>query len=112
MPLGRAGRERGSRVGNNRCRDICRDRTAIRDCRGPAVTAGANGRQRRRSVAVIGGGISGLAAAFRLRNAGLDVTVLEGSPRLGGKLAVSEVGGIAVDAGAEALLRAGRKAPA
>ncbi len=68
------------------------------------MTAGANGRQRRRSVAVIGGGISGLAAAFRLRNAGLDVTVLEGSPRLGGKLAVSEVGGIAVDAGAEALL--------
>jgi protoporphyrinogen/coproporphyrinogen III oxidase len=68
------------------------------------VTAGANGRPHRRSVAVIGGGISGLAAAFLLRNAGLDVTVLEGSPRLGGKLAVSEVGGVAVDAGAEALL--------
>jgi len=68
------------------------------------VTAGADGRPHRRSVAVIGGGISGLAAAFLLRNAGLDVTVLEGSPRLGGKLAVSEVGGIAVDAGAEALL--------
>jgi oxygen-dependent protoporphyrinogen oxidase len=30
--------------------------------------------------------------------------VLEGSPRLGGKLAVSEVGGIPVDAGAESLL--------
>jgi protoporphyrinogen/coproporphyrinogen III oxidase len=62
------------------------------------------GRPDRRSVAVIGGGISGLAAAFLLRNAGLDVTVLEGSPRLGGKLAVSEVGGVAVDSGAEALL--------
>jgi protoporphyrinogen/coproporphyrinogen III oxidase len=68
------------------------------------VTASPDGRQHRRSVAVIGGGISGLAAAFLLRNAGLDVTVLEGSPRLGGKLAVSEVGGVAVDAGAEALL--------
>jgi protoporphyrinogen/coproporphyrinogen III oxidase len=68
------------------------------------VTAGADGRQRQRSVAVIGGGISGLAAAFLLRNAGLDVTVLEGSPRLGGKLAVSDVGGVAVDSGAEALL--------
>ena len=68
------------------------------------MTSGADGRQRQRSVAVIGGGISGLAAAFLLRNAGLDVTVLEGSPRLGGKLAVSEVGGTAVDAGAEALL--------
>ena len=56
------------------------------------------------SVAVVGGGIAGLAAAFLLRNAGLAVTVLEGSPRLGGKLAVSEVAGVPVDAGAEALL--------
>ena len=32
------------------------------------------------------------------------MTVLEGSPRIGGKLSVSEVAGIAVDAGAEALL--------
>ncbi|HKD89459.1 MAG TPA: protoporphyrinogen oxidase [Streptosporangiaceae bacterium] len=58
----------------------------------------------RRSVAVIGGGVSGLSAAFLLRSAGFEVTVLEGSPRLGGKLAVSEVGGAAVDSGAEALL--------
>ncbi len=58
----------------------------------------------RPTVAVIGAGVSGLSAAFLLRNAGLDVTVLEGSPQLGGKLAVSEVGGIAVDSGAEALL--------
>jgi len=55
-------------------------------------------------VAIVGGGIAGLAAAFFLRDAGLAVTVLEGSPRLGGKLAVSEVAGVAVDAGAEALL--------
>jgi protoporphyrinogen/coproporphyrinogen III oxidase len=59
---------------------------------------------RRRSVAIIGGGVSGLTAAFVLRNAGLDVTVLEGSPRLGGKLAVSDVAGVPVDSGAEALL--------
>jgi oxygen-dependent protoporphyrinogen oxidase len=39
-----------------------------------------------------------------LAGRGLDVTVLEGSPRLGGKLAVSDVAGIPVDAGAEALL--------
>jgi protoporphyrinogen oxidase len=57
-----------------------------------------------RRVAVIGGGISGLAAAFLLKDAGLTVTVLEGSPRLGGKLAVSEVAGLQVDTGAEALL--------
>jgi protoporphyrinogen/coproporphyrinogen III oxidase len=58
----------------------------------------------RRSVAVVGGGVSGLSAAFLLKDAGFEVTVLEGSPRLGGKLAVSEVGGVAVDSGAEALL--------
>jgi protoporphyrinogen/coproporphyrinogen III oxidase len=55
-------------------------------------------------VVIVGGGIAGLAAAFFLRDAPVSVTVLEGSPRLGGKLAVSEVAGIAVDEGAEALL--------
>jgi protoporphyrinogen/coproporphyrinogen III oxidase len=64
----------------------------------------AKARSDRRTVAVIGGGVAGLTAAFLLKDAGLAVTVLEGSPRLGGKLSVSEVGGIAVDAGAEALL--------
>jgi protoporphyrinogen/coproporphyrinogen III oxidase len=56
------------------------------------------------AVAIVGAGISGVAAAFFLRDRGVAVTVLEGSPRLGGKLAVSEVAGIAVDEGAEALL--------
>jgi protoporphyrinogen/coproporphyrinogen III oxidase len=57
-------------------------------------------------VVIVGGGIAGLSAAFFLRDIPAEVTVLEGSPRLGGKLAVSEVAGIAVDEGAEALLRA------
>jgi protoporphyrinogen/coproporphyrinogen III oxidase len=56
------------------------------------------------AVVIVGGGISGLAAAFFLRDRGVAVTVLEGSPRLGGKLAVSEIAGIGVDEGAEALL--------
>ncbi|HEX5303446.1 MAG TPA: protoporphyrinogen oxidase [Streptosporangiaceae bacterium] len=55
-------------------------------------------------VVIVGGGISGLAAAFFLRDEPVRVTVLEGSPRLGGKLSVSDVGGVAVDEGAEALL--------
>jgi len=55
-------------------------------------------------VVIVGGGISGLAAAFFLRDEAVRVTVLEGSPRLGGKLAVSEIAGVAVDEGAEALL--------
>jgi oxygen-dependent protoporphyrinogen oxidase len=45
-----------------------------------------------------------MAAAYFLRDRGNVVTVLEGSPAIGGKLAVSEVAGIAIDAGAEALL--------
>lgn len=59
---------------------------------------------KRPSVAIVGGGISGLAAAFFLRDSGAAVTVLEGAARLGGKLAVSEIAGISVDEGAEALL--------
>ena len=55
-------------------------------------------------MVIVGGGIAGLAAAFFLRDEPVRVTVLEGSPRLGGKLAVSEVAGVAVDEGAEALL--------
>jgi len=55
-------------------------------------------------VAVVGGGIAGLAAAFFLREVPCRVTVLEGSPRLGGKLSVSEIAGVMVDEGAEALL--------
>ncbi|QFG20701.1 protoporphyrinogen oxidase [Actinomadura sp. WMMB 499] len=53
---------------------------------------------------VIGGGIAGLAAARLLARAGVRTTVLEGSPRIGGKLRVSEIAGIPVDEGAESML--------
>jgi protoporphyrinogen/coproporphyrinogen III oxidase len=58
-------------------------------------------------IVVVGGGISGLAAALAVldRSAGeMDVTVLEGAAVLGGKLALTEVAGIPVDAGAESML--------
>jgi protoporphyrinogen/coproporphyrinogen III oxidase len=55
-------------------------------------------------VVVVGGGVAGLAAAFFLRDQPVRVTVLEGSPRLGGKLSASDVAGVTVDEGAEALL--------
>ncbi|GAA4242154.1 protoporphyrinogen oxidase [Actinomadura meridiana] len=53
---------------------------------------------------VVGGGIAGLSAARVLARSGVRVTVLEGSPRIGGKLRVSEIAGIPVDEGAEAML--------
>ena len=55
-------------------------------------------------VVVIGGGIAGLAAAFYLKDDPVRVTVLEGAGRLGGKLSASDVAGVAMDEGAEALL--------
>ena len=55
-------------------------------------------------VVVIGGGIAGLSAAFFLSGEPVRVTVLEGSARLGGKLSASDVAGVAMDEGAEALL--------
>ncbi len=56
-----------------------------------------------KKVLVIGGGIAGLAAAWDL-SADHDVTVLESSDRVGGKLRLEEVGGARVDVGAEAML--------
>jgi oxygen-dependent protoporphyrinogen oxidase len=55
-------------------------------------------------VVIIGGGIAGLAAAFYLKDEPVRVTVLEGSPRLGGKLSASDIAGVPMDEGAEALL--------
>jgi protoporphyrinogen/coproporphyrinogen III oxidase len=58
------------------------------------------------TVVVVGGGIAGLAAAARVRaeRPDAEVVVLEASSAVGGKLRLSEVGGIVVDVGAEAML--------
>jgi oxygen-dependent protoporphyrinogen oxidase len=57
-------------------------------------------------VAVVGGGVSGLAAAHRVRQLlpTAEVVVLEASPRIGGSLRTAEVGGVVTDVGAEAML--------
>lgn len=56
-----------------------------------------------RRVAVVGAGIAGLTAAFRLHQAGADVLVLEREGRVGGRMLTVEVGGFVVDAGARFL---------
>jgi monoamine oxidase len=60
-------------------------------------------RARRASVVVVGGGFSGLAAAYALMKAGHEVTVLEGSDRPGGRILTLRApfrDGLYVEAGA------------
>ncbi len=58
-----------------------------------------------RLVAVVGAGIAGLAAALELQRGGARVVVFEASPQVGGKVRVSDVGGVPVDEGADSMLR-------
>jgi oxygen-dependent protoporphyrinogen oxidase len=58
-------------------------------------------------VVVVGGGISGLATAYylrQLRGGSLKITIVEESSRLGGKIATQSVAGHTVDTGPDALL--------
>ena len=59
----------------------------------------------------MGGGITGLAAAWFLHRAGVDVTLLEASDRLGGKLLTGEVAGEQAELGADAFLARTPAAP-
>jgi oxygen-dependent protoporphyrinogen oxidase len=58
----------------------------------------------RRHVAVVGGGIAGLAAAHELASADVDVTVLEASARVGGKIRSEPFAGATLDTGPDAFL--------
>jgi len=58
------------------------------------------------TVAIVGGGIAGLSAAWELTSAapGTNVVVLEADDRLGGKLHTGTIGGRAVELGPDAFL--------
>ena len=67
------------------------------------------------SVAVVGGGVSGLAAAHRLSvllGPSARITVLESGSRVGGVLRTVELAGAAYDVGAEAFLARRPEVPA
>jgi oxygen-dependent protoporphyrinogen oxidase len=55
-------------------------------------------------VAIVGGGIAGLAAAFDLQNRGLAVRVLEASARVGGVIATERFDDWVIDGGPDSLL--------
>lgn len=55
-------------------------------------------------IAVVGAGIAGLTAAYRLKQAGHDVTVLEAAAHPGGRLWTERVRGLELDTGAHMLL--------
>jgi oxygen-dependent protoporphyrinogen oxidase len=53
------------------------------------------------SVVVVGGGLAGLTAAWRLQQAGHDVEVLESEPEAGGRMRSERRGGFLLDRGAQ-----------
>lgn len=83
---------------------------------GPGTVPGT-GRARRRGgraerpeldVAVVGAGIAGLTAAYRLRQQGRSVQVFEASDRVGGRMAVTRTDdGFLIDEGAETIAARG-----
>ncbi len=58
-----------------------------------------------RHVVVIGGGLAGVTAAIGLREAGLEVTLLEARPRLGGAASSFSRGELTIDNGQHVFLR-------
>ena len=56
------------------------------------------------AVAVVGGGISGLAAAYELHRRGTPFVLLEKTDRLGGLIRTERIGGFTIDTGPDSLV--------
>jgi len=57
-----------------------------------------------RRVVIVGGGISGLSAAYYLSKAGIPATLVEARPRLGGVIRTERVEGCVIEAGPDSFL--------
>ncbi len=57
----------------------------------------------KKDVAIIGGGVAGLAAAYQLAELGVDFVLLEASNWLGGQIQTVEANGFVVERGAEGI---------
>src|SRR4051794_1423711 len=55
-------------------------------------------------VAIIGGGIAGLAAAWELQQQGIEYVLLEASDQLGGKITTERVDGFIIEGAADSFL--------
>jgi protoporphyrinogen/coproporphyrinogen III oxidase len=62
-------------------------------------------------IAIVGGGLTGLTVAYRLGLAGHDVTLFEGSARLGGQLWTAREDGFIVELGAEGFVARSEAVP-
>lgn len=62
---------------------------------------GAFAQRKRGKCVVIGAGLAGLAAAFKLKNAGWNVTVVEARDRVGGRVFSHRMNGLVCELGAE-----------
>ena len=61
-------------------------------------------------VCIVGGGISGLSAAYELSVRGIPFTLFEASPRLGGLVRTDRIDGFTIEAGADSMLAQKRAA--
>src|SRR5579859_2247905 len=55
-------------------------------------------------VAIIGGGITGLAAAWELQKHGVEYTLFEAADRLGGKIVTEHIDGFTIEGGPDSFL--------
>src|SRR6185312_4423081 len=111
----RRGRRRGRSRLQPRPRSAAGDRSGRADRAGVAGPLAMIARADCRSYCIVGGGISGLTAAYRLRAAVGDdasITLFDPADRLGGVLRTEPVGGQPMDLGAEAFVQRRPEVPA